>query len=282
MFSFSLLLDPAVRPFFTVFAFLLGAIIGSFLNVLIYRMHTGRSLSGRSHCMTCGTTLTWKELVPLLSYVIQAGRCVSCRAHIPSRYFVIELATGVVFASLLWFAGSDVLYFALLSTLASILIVLFLYDIRHLIIPDELTLSVLFISILMVVYRYGETNDPQIFMESLIGGSVAFLFFWALWKLTRGKGIGFGDAKLAFPLGLLVGLLPALSMIVLSFWIGAGVSLMLMLLGRFLKQGKTSLRFLRTPLTMKSEVPFAPFLILSFCATYFFHANILSIIERLF
>lgn len=263
-------------------AFILGTIIGSFLNVVLYRLHTGKSLKGRSHCMSCGKTLTSLELVPVISYLFLRGRCRGCGAYIPPRYLYVELLTGLSFM-LVWhlFAPS---IFSLLFYVAllSFLILIVVYDIRHTIIPDELTA---FVGVLVAValgFEFWETKDFVLVLSRILAGLCAAFFFWGLWRISHGRWIGLGDAKLALPLGTLVGLGGVFSMVVLSFWVGAIVSLLLLGIKQALKKGTTRLRFLSGPSTIKSEVPFAPFLASGFLLVHLFHADIFDIVYTLF
>jgi prepilin signal peptidase PulO-like enzyme (type II secretory pathway) len=257
----------------SIFAFLFGAIVGSFLNVVIYRLHTGKSINGRSHCLSCGTELQWFELVPILSYLFLRARCRHCSAHIPVRYAAVEVATGLTFL-LLWnlFGGSPLLLL-FYAIFASVLIIIFVYDIRHTIIPDELVILLSVLALIYVLFGHG----LQTFVPALMGGMFCSLFFGGLWYFSKGRWMGLGDAKLAFPLGFMVGFPAAYSMLVLSFVVGALVSLILLALQRLLKTGKTVLRYSGIPLTIKSEVPFAPFLIVGFVLTQLFHADIFNI-----
>jgi prepilin signal peptidase PulO-like enzyme (type II secretory pathway) len=166
--------------------------------------------------------------------------------------------------------------------LFSCFIVIFVYDIRHTIIPDEMTIGVGVLAMLFLGYTYALTGDGAMILAHLGGGAAAAFFFWSLWYLSKGRWIGLGDAKLALPLGAIVGGTAAFSMVVFSFWIGAVVSLLILGLQRILEKGTTKLFFWSVPLTMKSEVPFAPFLLASFLLTYIFHADTFSIIERVF
>lgn len=266
-----------METFWYIMIFVLGAIIGSFLNVVIYRLHTGRSLDGRSHCMSCGTVLTWYELFPIVSYLLLRARCRSCGAFIPTRYFTVELFTGATFAFLFSLFSTDYILFALHAVLLSVLIVIAVYDMRHTVIPDELTITTGGIALMLVILEVVRVGDMRVFVSHLIGGAGAALFFFFLWYISKGKWLGFGDVKLALPLGFMVGAVPAFSMVVLSFWIGAAISLTLLGLQKLFKTGKTPLRFLRYPLTIKSEVPFAPFLILGFLVVHLFHADIFTI-----
>lgn len=267
--------------FWYVVTFCFGAIIGSFLNVVIYRIHTGRSLNGRSHCLTCGKHLEWYELFPIVSYIIQGAKCRGCTAYIPSRYLGVELLTALSFLLLYGLFSSSPFLFVVYAILLSILIVLLVYDMRHTVIPDELTMSVGIMALVILVVRYSDIHNAWVLLQDVIGGGAAAAFFGSLWYVSKGRWIGFGDAKLALPLGVIAGIASVFTMVVLAFWIGAAVSLVFLGLQKILKRGKTTLLFLSHPLTMRSEVPFAPFLILGFIATHFFHADIFVITATL-
>ncbi len=261
-----------------VMMFVFGAVIGSFLNVVIYRMHTGKSLNGRSHCMTCGVHLSWKELFPVVSYLVLRARCRHCTAYIPWRYLFVEVLTGISFLFLYILFAHDLVLFALHAVLAAVLIVIAVYDMRHTIIPDELTIGACVIAIIFRGYQYFLTHDMYALVYAGVGACCAALFFWGLWYVSKGRWIGLGDAKLAFPLGLIAGSGSVFSMVVLSFWVGAGISLTLLGIQYLLRRGKMALPFLPNPLTIKSEVPFAPFLILGFICVHIFNADIFEII----
>ncbi len=255
-----------------VWFFLFGTIIGSFLNVVIYRLNTGRSLNGHSHCLSCGMRLTWYELVPVVSYVYLLGRCRSCGARITSRYLAVELLTGVLF-----FLSAQAFYpewvtLILALAISAVLTVIVVYDVRHTIIPDTL---VLYLSILTLGFLLWDPLTQGIAFPSLttlLGGLIPSAFLGTLWLVSRGRWIGFGDVKLAVPLGFLVGFPESISLLVLAFWIGAVVSVSLLLLqwlfrhssGARRNGGQRFLLFFVNPLTIQSEVPFAPFLVCAF------------------
>ncbi len=264
--------------FWQVMVFIFGAIIGSFLNVVIYRMHTGKSLNGRSHCMTCGVHLSWKELFPVVSYLILRAKCRHCTAYIPWRYLFVEVLTGASFLLLYTLYAHDLFLFFLHAVLAAALIVIAVYDLRHTIIPDELTVIVGGVALVLLGYDYFLSHKVLTGVYALLGGFCAALFFWGLWYVSKGRWIGLGDAKLALPLGVIAGVGSVFSMVVLSFWIGAAISLVLLGTQRLLKRGKITLPFFPNPLTIKSEVPFAPFLILGFLCVHLFNADIFEII----
>jgi prepilin signal peptidase PulO-like enzyme (type II secretory pathway) len=253
-----------------------GAIVGSFLNVYIYRFHTGKSLSGRSHCLSCGRTLTWFELVPLFSYLTLRGRCRTCRCGITARYFIVELLTGLLFIAAYSTVGS--LYELLFLMVAlSLLVVITVYDINHYIIPDILTAALTAAALLWYGVRYAVLGESlEIVGLDVLGSLLGVGFFYLLWFMSQGRWIGFGDVKLAFPLGLMVGISQVFSMIVFSFWIGAAVSLCLVGLA-YLQRGKLRLHLRMANLTIKSVVPFAPFMIAGCLLVLFTHLNVLSL-----
>lgn len=262
--------------------FIFGAIVGSFLNVVIYRLHTGRSLNGRSHCMSCGKTLSWYELFPVFSYVYLRGSCSGCSSYIPPRYLIVEVLTGILFTLVWQVSAYDIVLLVLNLVLVSVCMVMIVYDMRHMIIPNELTVMIAGIALVFLGYGIFQNHDYALILTHSIASITGSFFFWGLWYISKGRWIGFGDVKLALPFGLIVGLEGVFSMIVFSFWIGAIVSLTLLGLERLLKRGKIHLHFLSSPLTIKSEVPFAPFFISGFLLVHLLHADIFSIIYAIF
>jgi leader peptidase (prepilin peptidase)/N-methyltransferase len=243
---------PLSLPWLLVLAFCYGAIIGSFLNVYIYRFHTGKSLSGRSHCLSCGSILRVLELIPLFSYLGLRGRCRSCGSFVSPRYFVVEAATGLLFIGSLLIAG-NLLEMAYLWAICSVLVVIVVYDIRHYIIPDALTFS-LTVFVLSWLAFSALLGTPYLnVLYTILGTAAASGFLFFLWFISKGRWIGFGDVKLAFPLGLIVGATNVFSMMVLSFWIGAGISLLLIFAAK-LQRGQLGLRFLPANLTMSRRI----------------------------
>lgn len=267
---------------------LFGAVIGSFLNVVIYRFHTGKSLSGHSHCLSCGKSLQWYELVPIVSYVLLRGRCGGCGSYVPPRYLLVEVLTAMLFVASLHYVGFSwhVLWW---FTAVSILVVVTVYDLYHFIIPDELVgyLSMLALAGVMLD-GWLRGFDWELLAMNLAAALLAFSFYGGLWLYSKGRWIGFGDAKLAAPLAFVAGWPGVFSLIVVSFWVGAVVSIFLLLVPRIqlcvynllysnpvvAKDGKS--------FTMKSEVPFAPFLVLAFLGVVWLQLDVLSITSYVF
>jgi len=241
-------------------SFLFGLIVGSFLNVVILRYNTGKSLAGRSGCLSCGQTLSWYELIPVLSYFWQGGYCRSCKSEVSLQYPLVELATGAIFALITWQFFPQVSTIILLFIVWALLIVISVYDLRHKIIPDGLVYGLILITgvrALMVGDYY-----------ALIAGLCGFLFFGSLWYFSGGRWMGFGDAKLSVGLGFLLGPSLALAALMLSFWVGALYGLLVL-----------SLPHRRV--TLRSEVPFAPFLILGTALSFFAHVDLSTILHFL-
>lgn len=257
-------------------AFVFGVIIGSFLNVYLYRFHTGKSLMGGSHCMSCAEPLRWYELFPLLSYLTLRGRCRSCSAYIPSRYFWVELLTGILFALVVYFV-QDILLWPVLFFLMAVLVLILVYDIMHMIIPDGFVYTLIAISVVLLVYNLIQgVITPILLLYYILAGLLASAFFYGLWRYSDGRWLGLGDAKLALPLGVMVGMSGVFSMVVLSFWVGTVIALSMLGYERYKKRGQLRLPFVANRLTMKSEVPFAPFLILGFLIVFFGQIDVLN------
>jgi len=253
--------------------FVFGLIIGSFLNVVIYRFHTGKSLNGHSHCLSCTKRLRWYELLPVVSYLALRGRCSGCGSYIPTRYLWVELITGLLFV--FGFLTQLPVFWPLTAAVIMILVIITVYDLRHLIIPDSLVVALAILALawqLFTSYLLGW--DLSILLDALWGGVTLSLPLFLVWLLSFGRAMGLGDPKLALPLGFLLGNWSAgLTALILSFWIGAAISILLLAYQELLKQGKKRLAFPCSQLTMKSEVPFAPFLISAFLVTWLLGIN---------
>ena len=235
--------------------FLLGLIVGSFLNVVILRMNTGRSyVKGKSKCASCSRNLEWYELIPVFSFLALKGKCRTCLNEISFQYPVVELITALVFTLLYIkiplvyaFTSYAWLSFVLALAIASILIVILVYDFRHKIIPDSAVYAFIILSVASVAYK-ALTIPGFPFFPAIASGVVVALPFFFLWLLSKGKAMGFGDVKLALGIGWLLGITGGFTAILLAFWVGGIFGLFLLALTH---------RY-----HMKSQIPFAPFLII--------------------
>jgi prepilin signal peptidase PulO-like enzyme (type II secretory pathway) len=258
--------------------FIFGTIIGSFLNVVSLRYNTGYSIMGRSECFSCAKILKWYELIPIISFVFQLGKCAKCKSKISIQYPIVEFFTGIIFlgiflklSNLLDISFTYFLFSTFYSLLIfSILIVIFIYDIKHKIIPDGLVYSFVILSLLGVFFNFSELTFSMPSLLEFLAGPILFLPFFLLWFFSGGKWIGLGDGKLALGIGWFLGLSLGANAIMYSFWIGALASVAFMLF--------FSLNSVEKRITMKSEIPFGPFLILGLVLVFFFEINIFNFI----
>jgi leader peptidase (prepilin peptidase)/N-methyltransferase len=196
--------------------FLLGTCLGSFLGVVINRTINGGSwVTGRSRCDHCHKELKWFDMVPLFSYVWLRGRCRFCHKKISASHPVIEFMTGTL---VVWWYWIGTLFFQLTQRpfqtiqpifwllIGILLLFIFFTDWLYYIIPDE---AVILLMILVGGYRIAlvalQVMQPIDLLYSGIGSLVVLAFFWSIWWLSKGRGMGFGDVKLVLPLGLLLG-----------------------------------------------------------------------------
>ncbi len=254
--------------------FILGTIFGSFINVVILRYNTGLSVvSGRSKCFSCAKTLHWYENIPLLSFSFLGGKCSGCKSRISYQYPLVEFITGVLFVAVFWRLGFSRIL-PLYLTITSLLVIMSVYDLRHKIIPDLFVFLFDALALILLIATYGPSN---IFsgagLIDLLAGFILFAFFAFFWLVSGGKWMGFGDAKLALGVGWMLGLSGGIFAIISAFWIGAIWSLILL--------GLQKLHISAFKLTMKSEIPFAPFIIIGLYLQFFTMWDFLTIINVL-
>lgn len=259
--------------YFIIFivTFIFGTIIGSFLNVVALRYKTGRGVSGRSMCFSCGKTLKPKELVPLFSFLVQGGKCTLCKTPMSFQYPIVEAITGFVFAFIAlktYYAG--IFWFLAFCLVFSILIVIAIYDSKHKIIPDLLAFLFGLFSLIILLVRYDFDFQSIDFLLDFLAGPILFFLFFVIWLLSKGMWMGLGDAKLAVGIGFLLGISSGLSAIIVGIWIGAIWSVFLLLRDK-ISNGK------KRKITMKAEIPLAPFLIAGTFLGFLFNLNLLSI-----
>ncbi len=255
-----------------LFAFIFGAIVGSFLNVVILRYNTGEGLRGRSRCFSCRHPLAARDLIPILSFITHRGRCRFCGSHISWQYPLVELLTGVTFTFLIWRFSGQIILPIFLAYIVSLLLVITVYDFRHKIIPDGLVYLFIATSFLHPLIKAGLAGSFTLLvigiLHSLLSGAVFYFIFWAFWRVSHGAWMGLGDAKLAAGIGILLGLERGFTALVMGFWLGAIIGLLLLASSRLKSQ------FLKEYFTFKSEVPFAPFLVAGVILTIIFDLNV--------
>lgn len=198
-----------------IIVFLYGIVIGSFLNVCIYRIPKQENIVKiRSHCMNCGYQLRWYDLVPVFSYLCLRGRCRSCKQKISVQYPLIELLNGVLYCIVFAVYGisGEALLFALL---ASALVTLSVIDFRTYEIPPGIDLFILALGLIRIVTDYADWFDYAIGFFLVSG------FLYIVYLVTKGRGIGGGDIKLMAVSGLLLGWKQILLAFVLGCIIGS-------------------------------------------------------------
>lgn len=248
---------------------ILGMMFGSFANVIILRYGTGLGLQGRSKCFCCGETLKAIDLIPIFSFLFLKGKCRHCKAKISYQYILVELISALVFASITYFFWSlflndniaSIIYLVILYASSILLISISVYDIKHKIISDAWSYGLFALSIISLFVSSGHFAWPH-WYNALAGIFVSIPIF-LIWLFSKGRAMGFGDVKLLWGLGTFLGFTLSWSMFALAFWIGSIFSVILLLS----KDKKYNL---------KSEVPFAPFLILAFFIVLFFKFDFFS------
>jgi leader peptidase (prepilin peptidase) / N-methyltransferase len=242
----------------TIIIFLIfGLIIGSFLNVVIYRLNLAESLLGRSHCPKCQQKINWYDNIPLLSFILLYAKCRHCKESISWQYPAVELATGIIFAATasIFLANGKlenwvgtIFYLGLFSAL----LVIFVFDLKHLEIPmPVLWLAVAWTVIwLLILDGLAFIPGQDIFSSRIFSGNLSglltFLFFFALSFGSKEKWMGMGDAYLALLIGLALGWPKIFSSLILAFFLGSLIGI-----GLVLAKKKT----------LKSQIPFGPFLV---------------------
>lgn len=192
---------------------ILGVLVGSFLSVIIFRMNTGKGVGGRSQCLSCNKTLSWYELIPLISFVAQQGKCQSCKSIISRQDPLVELITGLLFAGAAYRIDiiTQPITLVLWLVLISLGMIIAVYDINHHVIAVKPFIGFFLICVILGMDGLGLVLVP--------------LPFLMLWLVSQGKWIGFGDIELMACMGLLLGVISGYSALMLSFWIACAVIL---------------------------------------------------------
>ena len=240
-----------MEEFMTILIFIYGIIIGSFLNVCIYRIPREESIAfPSSHCTSCGTSLKWYDNIPLFSYISLRGKCRYCQSKISKQYPIVEALNGITYIVLFYYYNLS-LDFVFYSLISSTLIVITFIDLIEMIIPDILVIIILILSLFHKILNYFIYNISPEFLNSFLGLLLAGGIFLAIVLLSRG-GMGGGDVTLIGALGFVLGIRLVLLNILLSFILGAIISIVLL---------ATKIK------TRKDPIPFGPFIVLAFFIT---------------
>lgn len=248
-----------------LFLLILGLIMGSFISMWSFRAPRNLPLAGRSFCDVCRKKIKWYRNIPLFSYLVLRGKCLDCKNKISERYPLIESFTALLFfltgyiildqqripAILL---GTGVFALPIALVLLTIFIMHIAVDLEEQILPDTLTLILGVVSLLLAA-----SLPSSLFIERLFAGFIIFSGFLVVHLATRGRGMGFGDVKLVFVLGILLGLFPSLTFLNMAFITGAVTGLLLIAL-RKAKFGK--------------EIAFGPFLLVAAWVSLFYSSEL--------
>lgn len=230
---------------------LIGLLVGSFLNVVIARVPEGRSIvRPGSACPHCGTAITPRDNIPVASWLLLRGRCRTCHTSISVRYPLVEVANAVAWlVAWSWAeANGEMPLLPLLLVLASALLALALIDLEHHRLPDAIVLPLVIVTLVGLALATVLGAEPR-WLEALAGAVIWLAVIGALWALTKGRGMGFGDVKLAPVLGATIG------------WIGVGASAV-GLFAAFILGAVVGIVLLAAKrVGRRSMVPFGPFMI---------------------
>ncbi|MDD2400714.1 MAG: prepilin peptidase [Clostridia bacterium] len=244
-----------------IFFFLIGIIIGSFLNVCIYRLPKNENIVfPPSHCPSCQNRLRPKDLIPVMSFLLLKGKCRYCGEKIHWRYPVIEMINGLGWSVIILNYGVTIQGFVGII-LFSLSLVIASIDLEHYIIPDSLVLVLILSGI---IYHIVSRNLSLI--NILLGTVIGFTIPFVLALISRG-GMGGGDIKLCTAIGMWLGLPGVFLALFLSSFVGSIVGITLIV---------TKIR------QRKEPIPFGPFLVLGFFVTFFFQKEILTLYWSLF
>ena len=245
-----------------ILAVVLGLCIGSFLNVVIYRLPNKMSLAKPgSHCTNCNYSLKWYDNIPVLSYVMLGGRCRKCKTRISPRYILVEIFTATMYAlcvSLFW--EQSIVYSITAMLFISVLICVFYIDLEHTYIPNRFQVIILALGIVAIFFdSYTVWYDHIIGM--LAGGFVFLLIYFLALVYYKQEGLGFGDVKLAFVVGLFLGW----QRFILAMLIASLVGCLILVPIKHIKK-----------MDSKHEFPFAPFITFGTLVALLFGAQILT------
>jgi len=219
-----------------IFLFIGGLLLGSFINMIVWRIPNSITLKGRSLCVHCLHTLAWIDLIPVVSFLLLRFKCRYCLQKISWRYPLLELATAVALmfvwvARPQFFSAPLEIFFAVL--VVGVLITLFVIDYEYQIIPDVITLPAIAVFMILQIAR-GTQVGSLLFAALLAGG-----FFAAQYVFSKGRWIGDGDIRLGILMGVILGWPYVLAALIIAYVLGAGIGLVFIGLGKAKLSSKT-------------------------------------------
>lgn len=248
--------------------------MGSFANLIADRLNVRSIWGGRSICLNCGEKLTWRELVPVLSYIFLGGKCKHCKSKLTPSFLVSELGAGVltvllynlIFSSQVISLTVKVATFSLMCLIMISMIAIAIYDLRHKFVPFKM-IEVLFVvgALLMGLRFYLFGFNLYELLSPLIVSSI----FTIIYLISRGAWVGMGDVMLYFVCGMIFSLPIAVTGFFYSIWLGAFVSFVLLILNK-------------KEYNLKTEIPFTPFIMIGMLLAYLTSTDILNLYGLLF
>ncbi len=234
-------------------AFIFGTIIGSFLNVVVFRTGTGMGIGGRSMCLSCNRNLHWYELIPIISFLLQFGKCRTCRTKISWQYPVVEFFTGILFAANTFFLWQNVQLLVVSFILISLGMVIAAYDAKHKIIHLPSLVAFFVVGTVFVALQkigVGESLNWITLVFGLRGAFFVTIPFFLLWVISGGRWIGFGDIEIMVIAGWLLGISGGYAAVFFAFWIACVLVLPMYVYFRVKN------------IRMDHQIPMGPFLLL--------------------
>ncbi len=261
-------------------AIVFGAIVGSFLNALLFRYGTGKSvMRGRSQCVHCGHTLAALDLVPIFSYIFLRGKCRYCGTNVSMQYPLVEIV-GAMLSLGIFLQYPQPLFYAFWLLVWMTILFLIVYDIRHTVLPWSCTLLLIALSLAYVGFTHQD-------MWGWLAGPILAAPLAFLSLVSRGRWMGWGDGVLELSLGWFLGVSAGVTALLLAVWIGATVGIALVILPKILAKIRRKVFAMLSyqdqwklrgyGFTMSSEIPFAPFMAMGAALVFFFHVDFPSI-----
>lgn len=256
---------------FSIFIFLLGLSIGSFINALVYRLHNKESMWARSHCPSCNHQLSISDLIPLFSYLFLKRKCRYCKEKISWQYPLVEFVTSIIFILLFFkfllensLISSNFIDMADVSSLfiySIILIAIFVYDFKYYIIPNKILFAGILLGIIILLFKTLYLWTSEFLIIHSVSILIVFGFFLFLYLVSHGKWIGAGDVKFGILLGLIFSWDQSLVMLFFSYVLGAIIGIYLIISKRK---------------KLKEKVPMGTFLVIGSFITIFIGKYILN------
>ena len=258
--------------------FILGLIFGSFANVMVDRGELKKGLNGRSRCDSCKKQLSWHDNIPLISYLLLNGRCRQCGKKISWQYPAVELLFGLGFVLIAWQTNfifgfldkGEIIDTTFYLAIGFVLLTILVWDLKYMIIPDGLVVGGLVLAGIYFGYRYW--ISPNFLMSvntdltrNVLGGLLASGFFYLMFRFSNGKWIGGGDVKLGALVGFLVGWNMVYFLLMIAYITGAIPAVYLLVTKKA---------------TVKTRIPFGPFLVISALIVSLFGKEILGLWNR--